>query len=164
MGCWLRVCGWADNQVAVDCFRRVLGEGRGPELFSRNVTVERDPKYEIARATPQETGSREWLEDNHRHCRCSMHRARGAVTGWTSKCALSLQNRRYRTVGVQRFTGVASTAVAVKGRRSAPIVDWRQLLDAIESMFVLHSSPIALLRSNVLYLPWVERAGPVTVL
>jgi len=47
------VCGWADNQLAVDCFSSALGEGRGAELFSRNVTVEGDPIYEIARATPK---------------------------------------------------------------------------------------------------------------
>lgn len=49
----VEVCGWADDQVAVDCFDRALGEGRGAELFSRNVTVEGDPIYEIARSMPE---------------------------------------------------------------------------------------------------------------
>lgn len=49
----VEVCGWADDQAAVDCFFGALEEGRGAELFSRNVTVEGDPIYQIARATPR---------------------------------------------------------------------------------------------------------------
>jgi len=58
----VEVCGWANDPAAVDCFDRALDEGRGAELFSRNVTVEGDPVFEIARARPD--GAIEMYDDS----------------------------------------------------------------------------------------------------
>ena len=48
----VEVCGWADDQAAVNCFTKALIERRGAEIFSKPVTVEGDPIYQIARTTP----------------------------------------------------------------------------------------------------------------
>ncbi len=49
----VEVCGWLNEEGAIDCFEQARSEGRGAEMWELWNTIEGDPVYLIHRSTPE---------------------------------------------------------------------------------------------------------------